>query len=81
MIRDILRAALAVLVMAVATSLLVEARYQLAAIDIAHRSALGQHVAHARAYQPQPSEPAPGRLRQFGRASVELADAALGIFR
>jgi hypothetical protein len=81
MIRDILRAALAVLVMAVAASLLVETRYQLAAIDIAHRAALGQQIAYAQAHQQQPSEPAPGRLRQFGRASIDLADAALGIFR
>jgi hypothetical protein len=81
MIRDILRAALAVLVMAVAASLLVETRYQLAAIDIAHRATLGQHVAHSQTYASQPVSQPPGRLRQFGRASIELADAALGIFR
>jgi hypothetical protein len=75
MIRDILRAALAVLVMSVAAGLLVETRYNLAAIDLAHRAALaGQPVAHAPA-------PEPGRLRQLGRATLDLADAALGVIR
>lgn len=77
MIRDLLRAALAVLVMAVAAGLLVETRYQLAAIDVAHRSAL--------AGQPAACQPAvargPGRLRQLGRATLDLADAALGVIR
>jgi len=76
MIRDIVRAALAVLVMSVAAGLLIETRLHLAAIDTAHRAAVGQHVANHQA-----SQPASGRLRQFGRATLELADAALGIVR
>jgi len=74
MIRDITRAALVVAVMAAGSALLVETRYQLAAVDVAHRQCLGQ-PAYA---MPRPQ---PGRLRQFGRATLELADAALGIVR
>ena len=74
MTRDILRAALAIIVMATASAVLVETRYQIAAIDVAHRQCLG-HPAYV--VQPQPT----GRLRQFGRATLELADAALGIVR
>lgn len=73
--RDIIRSALAVAVMAAGSSLLVETRFQLAAVDVAHRQCLGQ-PAFA---MPQQSQP--GRLRQFGRATLELADAALGIIR
>ncbi len=77
MIRDIVRAALVVVVMAVAASLLIEVRHNLAAIDLAHRSALaGQPVA----YSPQP-QPEPGPLRKVGRAALELADAAIGVVR
>lgn len=75
MIRDTIRAALAIAVMAAGSSLLTETRYQLACIDVAHRQCLGQ-PAYAMQQQPQP-----GRLRQFGRATLELADAALGIVR
>ena len=74
MLRDILRAALAIIVMATASAVLVETRYQIAAIDVAHRQCLCQPACAA---QPQPT----GRLRQFGRATLELADAALGIVR
>ena len=75
MIRDITRAALAIAVMAAGSALLVETRYQLAAVDVAHRQCLGQ-PAYA-----MPQQAQPGRLRQFGRATIELADAALGIVR
>lgn len=79
MIRDIVRATLAVLVMSVAAGLLLEVRYHLAAIDIAHRSSLaGQPVAVVPQAQPQP---VPGRLRSVGRAALDLADAALGVVR
>jgi hypothetical protein len=74
MLQDIIRAALVIAVLAIGSSLLIETRYQLAAIDVAHRQSLGQ-PAYA---MPQPQL---GRLRQFGRASLELADAALGILR
>lgn len=77
MIRDILRAALAILVLSVAAGLLVETRYQLAAIDVAHRYAL-HHSAPMVAHAPQPE---PQRLRRFGSAALELADSALGIVR
>ena len=77
MIRDLVRAALAVLMMSVAAGLLVETRYNLAAIDLAHRAALaGQPVT----YQPAPA-PGPGRLRTLGRATLDLADAALSVIR
>ena len=77
MIRDTIRAALAIAVMAAGSSLLTETRYQLACIDVAHRQCLGQ-PAYA---MPQHQQPQPGRLRHFGRAAIELADAALGIVR
>jgi hypothetical protein len=77
MIRDMIRAALTVFVMSVAAGLLVEVRFNLAAIDVAHRAALSQQVAQ---YQPAELEQ-PGRLRQFGKATLNLADAALGILR
>ena len=76
MIRDITRAALVVVVMAAGSALLTETRYQLACIDVAHRQCIG-HPAYAMPQQ----QPQPGRLRQFGRATLELADAALGIVR
>ena len=76
MIRDTIRAALAIAVMAAGSALLVETRYQLACIDVAHRQCLGQP-----AYAMPQQQPQPGRLRQFGRATLELADAALGIVR
>jgi hypothetical protein len=75
MIRDILRTALAIAVMSAGSALLVETRYQLAAVDVAHRQCLGQ-PAYALPQQPQP-----GRLRQLARATLELADAALGVVR
>ena len=75
MIRDTIRAALAIAVMAAGSALLVETRYQLAAVDVAHRQCLGQ-PAYA-----MPQQAQPGRLRHFGRATLELADAALGIVR
>jgi len=77
MIRDIVRAALAILTMTIGAGLAIEVRCHLAAIDVAHRAALGQQVAQHQATATQP----PGRLRQFGRATLELADAALGVVR
>lgn len=77
MIRDILRAALAVVVMAVAAGLIVEVRYQIAAIDVAHRVASGPQ------WQPAAPQPVaePGPLRRVGRAALDLADAAIGVVR
>jgi hypothetical protein len=76
-IRDIIRAALAVLVMSIAAGIVIELRLSLAAIDVAHRAAIGGQSVH---YQPQQTEP-PGRLQQFGRASIQLADAAIRLVR
>ncbi len=79
-IRDTVRAALAILVMAVAASLLVEVRFQLAAIDTAARQTAGhgQPVAHA---PPQPAPQPAGPLHRLGRATLDLADAAIGVIR
>ena len=79
MIHDTLRALLIVAVLAAGCSLLVETRHRLATLEIATRLASAQPYAQP-AYQPMP-QPEPGRLRQFGRATLELADAALGIVR
>jgi hypothetical protein len=81
MVHDALRAMLVVAVLAVGCSLLVETRQQLAMLEIATRIAAAQPYA-APAYQAQPTQqPEPGRLRQLGRATLDLADAALGIVR
>lgn len=86
MIRDTLRAALVIVTLAAAAGIVIETRFQLAAIDTAHRAALAG--AHAPlpplAGPPMPTPapaPAPGPLRTFGRAAIDLADAALGIVR
>jgi hypothetical protein len=82
MIRDVVRAALAVAVMAVAAGLLVETRFHLAAIDVAHRQAIQPATMHPHetlTFQARPEQP--GRLRQLGRATLDLADAALGVIR
>jgi hypothetical protein len=78
MIRDILRTACVIACMTAGAALLVETRYQLAAIDVAHRHALAPQMV---AYQPSQPTEQPGRLRQFGRSALDLADAALGILR
>lgn len=78
MIRDITRAACVIACMAAGAAILVEARYQLAAIDVARWQSIAPQAV---AYQPPQQIEQPGRLRQFGRASLNLADAALGIFR
>ena len=75
MIRDIARACLTIAVLAAACGLLVETRYQLAAIDLAHRGAL--HHSAPVVMQQQPASP----LRRLGRAGLDLADATLGIIR
>ena len=85
MIRDILRAILAVAVVAAIASIAVEARYQMAAIDAAHRAVRAASAAApgpAGGWQPVGwQEPEPGRLRRFGRSALDLADAALGVVR
>ena len=82
MIRDVLRAALAVAVMAVAAGILVETRFHLAAIDVAHRQAIQPATMHPHQTLTIPERPdSPGRLRTLGRATLDLADAALGVIR
>lgn len=76
-IRDIVRACLVIAVMAAAAALVVEVRFQLAAIDTARAVAAGQPVAYA---APQPAGQ-PGPLRRLGRATLDLADAAVGLVR
>jgi hypothetical protein len=76
MIRDLLRTACVITVMAVAASLIVEVRFRLAAIEVAARP---QPQAVTYGYAPPPPEP--GRLARFGRATLNLADAALGVVR
>ncbi len=79
MIHDTLRAALVIAVIAAGCSLLVETRQRLAVIELSSRMVAAQPYAQS-AYQPMP-QPEPGRLRQLGRATLDLADAALGIVR
>jgi hypothetical protein len=84
MIRDAVRAALVVAVAAALASIVVEARQRLAIIDLAHRAtAVGQPIAAMppQAGQPGYGQPEAGPLRRFGRATLDLADAAIGIVR
>ena len=82
MIRDLVRTACVIVAMAVAASLIVETRFQLACIDVAHRQTLTAPPLAAWHPQPAPVEPKPpGRLRAFGRAVLDLADAGLGVVR
>ena len=82
MMHDTLRACLIVAVLAAAASIAVETRHRLAVIDLSARLAASSHpqAMPMPAYQPMP-QPEPGRLRQLGRATLDLADAALGIVR
>jgi len=80
MIQDTLRAALVVAVLAAGCSLLVETRQRLAMLEIATKIAANQQHNATPIYAPAP-QPQPGRLRQLGRATLDLADAALGIVR
>jgi len=73
-ISDLVRAACVVATMAVAASLVVEVRFNLAAIEVASRQQ--QPAMYART-----PDPPVGRLRAVGRAAIEFADAALGVAR
>ena len=89
MIRDLLRAALVVAVAAVLAAIAIDTRERLAVIDLAHRATMaGQSAAALPISQGQPWPPQPvagqpdaGPLRRFGRATLDLADAALGVIR
>lgn len=78
MIHDLVRTACVIVTMTVAASLLVETRFQLAAIDTARRASV-QPVQVAAS--PAPAGEAPGPLARLGRATLGLADAALGVVR
>jgi len=81
MIRDTLRAALAVAVMAAAASIVLETRQRLIALEHAGRMIAGQ-MAPAQVYAaPAPPSQAGGRLQHFGRAAIEFADAAMSVVR
>lgn len=78
MMRDLVRTACVIATMAVASSLLVETRLRLAAIETAQRQA----VMPMAGLPLPPAAPAPpGRLRAVGRAILDLADAGLGVVR
>lgn len=79
MIRDIVRTGCIIVAMTVAASLVVEMRFQLASLDLAHRQAV-QPMATL-PVPPQPAPAPPGRLRAVGRAILDLADAGLGVVR
>ena len=81
MIRDIVRTACVIIAMAAACSLLIETRLHLAAIDTAQRQAVMPMEGLPAAYQQPAPAPQPGRLRAFGRAILDLADAGLGVVR
>lgn len=83
-IRDTLRAGLAVAVMAAAAGLAVETRYQCAAIATAERAACSTMPAPAACSTisaPARVPEDPGRLRRLGRSMLDLADAALNVVR
>lgn len=81
MIRDVLRACLVVVTLAACASIVLETRERLMVIDHAVRMMAAQagpaQVYAAPAPQPQPH----GRLQTFGRAAINMADAALGMVR
>lgn len=82
MIRDTLRAALAIAVMAAAASIVLETRQRLIALEHASRMIAGPMHAHAYAAPAQSTPPqAGGRLQAFGRAAIQFADAAMGVVR
>lgn len=79
MIRDIVRTVCVLVAMTSCASLVIEVRYRLAVIDLAARAASPQHTFVA-AYQPV-EPPQTGRLAGLGRATLQWADAALGVVR
>jgi hypothetical protein len=72
--------------MAVAASLVVEVRFQMASIEMAQRQAvmpLAGLPTAATQTSPAATAPAPplGRLRTLGRAMLDLADAGISVVR
>lgn len=82
MIRDLIRTVCILVVMTVACSLLVETRLRLASIEVAVRQAPCPAGYGVPAGLPTASQPEPlGPLARLGRATLGLADAALGVVR
>lgn len=82
MIRDIVRAALVVATLAACAAIVLEARERLMVMEHAGRlmashSAPAAYAAPATATPPKPE----GRLRGFGRAALDFADAAMNVVR
>lgn len=81
MTRDVLRACLVVVTLAACASIVLETRERLIVLDHTGRL-MAAHAAPAQAYAAPAPQPQPeGRLRTFGRAAIDMADAALGIVR
>lgn len=82
MIHDTLRACLIVAVLAAAASIAVETRHRLAVIDLSARMVVANqpHAMPMQSFQ-QVQHHEQGRLQRFGRATLDLADAALGVIR
>lgn len=81
MIRDTLRAALVVATLAACASIVLETRERLMVIDHAGRM-MAANAGPPRVYAAPATPPQPeGRLRTFGRAAINMADAALGVVR
>lgn len=80
-VSDVVRAACVVAVAAAAASVVVEMRLRLAAIDVAHRAAVAGHASPVPMVGVTPPAAAAGPVERFGQASVQLADAVLGVFR
>jgi hypothetical protein len=82
MIRDLVRTACVIAVMAVAAALLVEMRERLAVIELAVRQAPCPVAYVPFAGLPAASQPEPpGPLTRLGRATMGWADAALQVVR
>ena len=83
MTRDLVRTACVIATLAVAASLLVETRLRLASIELAVRQAAPCPMGYGLPAGPPAAsqhEP-PGPLARLGRATLGLADAALGAVR
>jgi hypothetical protein len=89
MIRDVVRTLCCVAAMTAAAGLVVEVRWQVAAIDVARQQAasgalwppLPASPPQGGRASPAPQTPPTGRLRAFGRALIDVADAGITVFR
>lgn len=79
MIRDLVRAACVIVVMAAACSLIIETRMRLAVIDVVHRQAASHVVPVAHPVPVYVQQQQAGPITRLGQATIGLADAALGV--